>query len=118
MASIKDDSIMLDEKPFTIIDFNVLQSTKVSRIKTEHCYIIYCHNDYCELINNLNNFQSRYKIKKTFQKYGAMFLWQAKGKEKYQFSEDGVFMFTDLEQAKLCLYDYIIPLYMALKIKG
>ena len=69
-------------------------------------------------MNELEKASSRRRVNRMFKKYGALFWWEAMERKKYQYKDDNVFIFTNFEQAKKCLEEYVMPLFIAGKLIG
>ena len=103
-----DNAVVYSENNITIVDYNKVQCPSISGIKTKHCFIVYLNAQYDGLIRTLKTQQSYYKIKNAYLKYGAIHCWQAQGKTKKDMSsENNILIFTEIEQAKRFVEEYV-----------
>ena len=109
-----------NDENFIIIEWNKYAPSV--KTNTEFAYIIYYNvndgADYYALMNELEKASSRRRVNRMFKKYGALFWWEAMERKKYQYKDDNVFIFTNFEQAKKCLEEYVMPLFIAGKLIG
>ena len=109
---------------FKIVDMNEIiaqipmPSLHVNITKADHCWVIWYMGDYGLLFSMLRSISSKKMIEKNFKKYNSLFWWEARGKDKYRQTDDNMLIFENFEDAEKCLNDYIMPLYIAYKLKN